>query len=62
VTTGGSVVTAIERIRSEDLEIARVLCVVDRLAGGGKAIEAVAEAPFEALFTIDDVYPGRPDR
>jgi len=61
VTTGGSVVTAIERIRSEGLEIARVLCVVDRLAGGAEAIEAAAEAPFEALYTIDDVYPDRPD-
>jgi orotate phosphoribosyltransferase len=61
VTTGGSVVTAIERIRSEGLEIAQVLCVVDRLAGADEAIEAAAEAPFQALFTIDDVYPERPD-
>ena len=62
VTTGGSVVEAIERIRSEGLEIGRVVCVVDRLTGAGEAIEAAAEAPFEALFTIDDVYPERPDR
>ena len=62
VTTGGSVVEAIERIRSEGLAIARVVCVVDRLAGAGEAIEEAAEAPFEALFTIDDVYPDRPDR
>ncbi len=62
VTTGGSTVGAIERIRSEGLEIAGTLCVVDRLAGGGEAIAAAAEAPFQALATIDDVYPGRPDR
>lgn len=62
VTTGGSTVAAIERIRSEGLEIAAVTCVVDRLAGGGEAIAAAAGAPFEALLTIDDVYPDRPDR
>jgi orotate phosphoribosyltransferase len=62
VTTGGSTVAAIERIREEGLEIAATLCVVDRLAGGGDAIAAAAEAPFSALTTIDDVYPDRPDR
>lgn len=62
VTTGGSTVSAIERIRAEGLEIAATLCVVDRLAGGGEAIAAAAGAPFRALTTIDDVYPDRPDR
>jgi orotate phosphoribosyltransferase len=62
VTTGGSTVQAIERIREEGLEVAGVLAVLDRLAGGGDAIEAAAEAPYRPLFTIDDVYPERPDR
>ena len=62
VTTGGSTVAAIERMREEGLEIAGALCVVDRLAGGGEAIAAAAGAPFQALTTIDDVYPERPDR
>lgn len=62
VTTGGSTVAAIERIRDHGLEIAGTLCVVDRLAGGGEAIAAAAGAPFTALTTIDDVYPERPDR
>ena len=62
VTTGGSVVSAIERIRDEGFEIAGALCIVDRLAGGGEAIAAAADAPFTALTTIDDVYPERPDR
>jgi len=62
VTSGGSTVTAIERIAGEGLEIAATLCVVDRLAGGGEAIEEASGAPFTALLTIDDVYPGRPDR
>jgi orotate phosphoribosyltransferase len=62
VTTGGSTVAAIERMRQEELQIVGGLCVVDRLAGGASAIEDAAGAPFEALTTIDDVYPERPDR
>lgn len=62
VTTGASTVAAIERIREEGLEIAGVLSVLDRLAGGSEAIEQAAGAPYRALATIDDVYPERPDR
>jgi orotate phosphoribosyltransferase len=62
VTTGGSTVAAIERMREQGLEIVGGLCVVDRLAGGAEAISAAIEAPFEALATIDDLYPDRPDR
>ena len=62
VTTGGSTVAAIERIREEGLTIAGVASVLDRLAGGAEAIETAAAAPYVALTTIDDVYPDRPDR
>jgi orotate phosphoribosyltransferase len=62
VTTGGSTVAAVERIREEELDIVGGLCVVDRLAGGAEAIEDALGAPFSALATIDDVYPERPDR
>jgi len=62
VTTGGSTASAIGRIREEGLEVAGVVAVVDRLAGGGERIEAAAEAPYRALVTIDEVYPERPDR
>lgn len=62
VTTGGSTATAIERIREEGLEVAGVVAVVDRLAGGAERIEAAAEAPYRALVTIDEIYPERPDR
>lgn len=62
VTTGGSTVKAIERIREEGLEVVGVVSVLDRLAGGGEAIAAAAGAPYTALSTIDDVYPDRPDR
>jgi orotate phosphoribosyltransferase len=62
VTTGGSTAKAIERCREEGLEIAGVVAVVDRLAGGAAKIEAAAEAPYRALVTIDELYPERPDR
>ncbi len=62
VTTGGSTIAAIEQIRAQELEIVGGVCVVDRLAGGAEAIAAAAGAPFEALTTIDDIYPDRPDR
>jgi orotate phosphoribosyltransferase len=62
VTTGGSTVRAIERVLAEGLEVAGTVCVVDRLAGGGEAIEAAGGAPFRALVTIDELYPDRPDR
>ena len=62
VTTGGSTVQAIERVREEGFEVVGVVSVLDRLAGGGEAIEAAAGAPYVALTTIDDLYPDRPDR
>jgi orotate phosphoribosyltransferase len=70
VTTGGSTVTAIERIKEQGLEPVAVVAVVDRLAGGGEAIDAAirgaespsATAPYRALVTIDEIYPDRPDR
>ena len=62
VTTGGSTLAALERVREEGLEVAGVVSVLDRLAGGGEAIERAAGAPYVALTTIDDVHPDRPDR
>jgi orotate phosphoribosyltransferase len=65
VTSGGSLIMAIERLREEGVELAGALSVVDRLAGGREAIEAALgdpELPYVTLFTIDDIYPERPDR
>jgi orotate phosphoribosyltransferase len=62
VTTGGSTARAIERVVEQGLEVVGVVGVVDRLAGGGEAIEAAAGAPYRALVTIDEIYPDRPDR
>jgi orotate phosphoribosyltransferase len=61
VTTGGSTLQAIEAVLEAGLTIVGVSAVLDRLAGGGEAIVAAAGgAPYEALTTIDDVYPDRP--
>jgi orotate phosphoribosyltransferase len=62
VTTGGSTLRAIEALQDEGRTIVGVVSVLDRLAGGGAAIEAAAGAPYAPLATIDDVYPDRPDR
>jgi orotate phosphoribosyltransferase len=61
VTTGGSTIHAIERVREEGFEVAGVVSVLDRLSGGADAVSAAAAgAPYTALTTIDDVYPERP--
>jgi orotate phosphoribosyltransferase len=62
VTTGGSTLAAIEALHEAGRQICGVISVLDRLAGGGIAIERAAGAPYVALTTIDDVYPDRPDR
>jgi len=62
VTTGGSTVKAIERCLEEGLAIVGTVSVLDRLAGGGEAIEAAGGAPYTPLVTIDDIHPERDDR
>jgi orotate phosphoribosyltransferase len=62
VTTGSSTLAAIEALKEAGQQICGVISVLDRLAGGGAAIERAAGAPYVALTTIDDIYPDRPDR
>jgi orotate phosphoribosyltransferase len=65
VTTGGSTIEALERVRSEGLTVAGVVSVLDRLAGGAQAIQAAlgeGQGEYAALTTIDEIYPQRPDR
>jgi orotate phosphoribosyltransferase len=62
VTSGGSTVVALQALAEAGIPVCGVVSVLDRLAGGGAAIEAAGGAPYLALTTIDDVYPERPDR
>jgi len=55
VTTGGSTVAALERVREEELDVRGTVAVLDRLNGGGEAIEAAGGAPYRALTTINDL-------
>jgi orotate phosphoribosyltransferase len=55
-TTGGSTITAIEATKASGMNVIGVLCLVDREQGGRANIEAAApHAPFQALFTANDV-------
>ena len=62
VTTGGSTLAAIAALQEAGHTICGVISVLDRLPGGGEAIEQAAGAPYVALTTIDQVHPERTDR
>lgn len=52
VTSGGSVIKAIERAREDGLQIVHVAILVDREEGGMKAIrDAVPNVPVTAIFS-----------
>lgn len=51
LTTGGSVVQAIEAVEAAGAKVVRVVCICDRLQG---AREALAGYDFRPLFTIRD--------
>jgi len=52
-TTGGSALKAVEAVRAEGGEIARVITLVDRLEGAEEAFRA-AGLRFTPLLTLDD--------
>ncbi len=54
VTTGGSSLKAIEAVEEAGGRIAKVICLVDRLAGGRESFESKGYH-FEPIFTIDDL-------
>ena len=63
VTTGGSTLLTLDALREAGHQVVGVLAVLDRLAGGAQRLrEAAGDAPYEALVTIDELYPERPDR
>jgi orotate phosphoribosyltransferase len=52
LTTGGSVIQAIEEVERLGATVARVVCIVDRLQG---ARQALARYDFRPLFDITDL-------
>ncbi len=56
-TTGGSTINAIDAAREAGMQIAAVVCIVEREEANGRpAVEAAAGgAPFLRLFTANDV-------
>lgn len=56
-TTGASTIAAIEAAREAGMQLAAVVCIVERQEAKGRAaVEAAAgDAPFLSLFTAQDV-------
>jgi orotate phosphoribosyltransferase len=54
VTTGGSTLKAIERLRAHGCTILKVLALVDREEGGREIIEGAGYS-LESLFTVKDL-------
>jgi len=51
LTTGGSVVKAIEAVEAVGAKVLRVVCICDRLQGAG---EALAAYDYRPIFTVRD--------
>jgi orotate phosphoribosyltransferase len=60
VTSGGAALQAVEKLRDAGLEVAGLLCVVDREEGGRAAFEADGVS-FDALFTATSLGINKPD-
>ncbi|MEO1342183.1 MAG: orotate phosphoribosyltransferase [Cyanobacteria bacterium J06635_13] len=54
VTTGGSALTAVERLLDAGYEVTQILALVDR-EQGGKELYQSKEIDFQALFSIQEV-------
>jgi orotate phosphoribosyltransferase len=53
VTTGGSSLQAIDRVREFGCEVVQVLAIIDRMEGGARNF-AARNLPFRSLLTIQD--------
>ena len=54
VTTGGSSIKAVEKLRDAGYEVNRIVTIIDRQEGGERAI-IDAGLELKSLFTIDDL-------
>ncbi|MGD9696433.1 MAG: orotate phosphoribosyltransferase [Thermoleophilia bacterium] len=61
LTSGGSLVTAIEKARQAGGVVTGALVVIDRGEGGREAVEAaLGDAPLHALFRADELLQAAP--
>ncbi len=60
VTSGASILRAIERIAAEGYEPAQALAILDRMEGGREALEAKGYR-LESIFTRDDLKINQPN-
>ncbi|MCL4474122.1 MAG: orotate phosphoribosyltransferase [Actinobacteria bacterium] len=56
VTSGGSIIKAINSARIEGLEPVVAYTIVDREEGGAEAIESEGHLPFEALLRYSELF------
>jgi len=54
VTTGGSALTAVERLQDAGYEVTQILSLVDREQGGGELYQSKG-IEFKALFSIQEI-------
>lgn len=59
ITTGGSTLKAVEKLRAAGASVVGVIALVDRLEGGAEAIRA-AGLPVAAICTRRDFLPDEP--
>jgi len=59
VTSGGQVIESCRELRNQQAEIATVLCVIDREAGGREGLAAEG-LDLRPLFTMNQLQQGRP--
>ncbi|MFU8804332.1 MAG: orotate phosphoribosyltransferase [Bradymonadaceae bacterium] len=53
ITSGGSTITAIERLREAGFVVNHAVCVVDRLSSGEASLEAIGVA-LHSLYRLDE--------
>ena len=54
VTTGGSALTAVERLQDAGYEVSQILSLVDRQQGGGELYQSKG-IKFQALYSIEEI-------
>ena len=59
MTSGGQVIESCRELRAREADIAAVLCVLDREAGGRENLAAEG-LELRSLFTMSQLRQGRP--